>query len=94
MAARGGLEGGDSRAVEGASGIPLCPCDARSAVVEPLQRRSAVDEVAAGKDIGLADNVLAIIITTVIDTLLFQGRHLCCWAMLLFDKGLETLSGG
>lgn len=61
MAARGGLDGGDGSPVEGTSGIPLGPCKRRSAVVEPLQGGRGVDEVAAGKDIGLTDNALAII---------------------------------
>jgi hypothetical protein len=48
--------------------------------VEALQRGSgSVDNVAAGEDIGLADNVLAIITTTLIHTGLFHGRH--CYGM-------------
>ena len=63
--ARGGLDGGEGSPEEGTSGIPLCPGEARSAVVEPAERGDgSVDEVAAGKDIGLADNTLAIITTT------------------------------
>jgi hypothetical protein len=66
-AARGGLDGGDGSPVEGTSGIPLGPCEPRSAVVEALQRgRGRVDNVAAGEDIGLAGKVLAIITTTMI----------------------------
>lgn len=82
MAARGGLEGGDGSPVEGTSGIPLGPCNAGSAVVEPLERGvQRVDEVAAGEDVGLAGSVLAVVITTtVIIIALFHGRH-CCWRM-------------
>jgi len=82
MAARGGLEGGDGSPVEGTSGIPLGPCDAGSAVVEALERGDrSVDEIAAGEDIGLAGNVLAVMITTaVIIIVLFHGRHFC-WRM-------------
>lgn len=36
-------------------------CERRSAVVQSLQGRRGVDDVAAGKDIGLSDNALAII---------------------------------
>lgn len=75
-AARGGLEGGDGSPVEGTSGIPLSPCGARSAVVEALQRSGRrVDQVAAGEDIGLANNALAGFTTTVIITVLFHWRH-------------------
>lgn len=49
-------------------------CKRRSAVVETLQRGRRVDEVAAGKDIGLSDNALAII-TRVIKIFLFHWRH-------------------
>lgn len=67
MAARGGLDGGDGSPVEGTSGIPLGPCETRSAVVKALQGRGGrVGHVAAGEDIGLTDNVLAIITTGVI----------------------------
>lgn len=49
-----------------------------SAVVEASQRRGGrVDHVAAGKDIGLAANVLAIITTRLTLTGLFHGRHCC-----------------
>lgn len=66
-AARGGLEGGDGSPVEGTSGIPLGPCEPRSAVVQALQRGGGrVDDVAAGEDIGLTDNALAMVTTTVI----------------------------
>lgn len=81
IAARGGLDGGDGSPVEGTSGIPLGPCDARSAVVEALERGGrGVDEVAAGEDVGLAvsggGNFLAVVITTtVIITGLFHWRH-------------------
>jgi hypothetical protein len=79
MAARGGLEGGDGSPVEGTSGIPLGPCGAGSAVVEALERGvRGIDEVAAGEDIGLAGNVLAVVITTaVIIIVLFHWRHFC-----------------
>lgn len=76
MAARGGLEGGDGSPVEGTSGIPLGPCDGGSAVVEPLERGGRrVDEVAAGEDVGLAGNVLAVVITTTVIVVLFHWRH-------------------
>ncbi len=76
MAARG-LEGGEGSPEEGTSGIPLCPGNRRSAVVEALQRGSGrIDEVAAGKDIGLANNVLAITTTPII-IVLFHWRHDC-----------------
>ena len=77
MAARGGLDGGEGRPVEGTSGIPLGPCDARSAVVQPLERGGRrVDEVAAGEDIGLAGgNLLAVVITTTVVIAVFHGRH-------------------
>ena len=75
MAARGGLEGGEGSPEEGTSGIPLCPGNARSAVVEALQRRSGrVDEVAAGKDVGLTDSILATTTTPII-IVLFHWRH-------------------
>lgn len=45
-----------------------------SAVVQALERARGVDEVAAGKDVGLADDVLAVI-TTVIIHGIFHGRH-------------------
>lgn len=41
-------------------------CSQGSAVVEALQRRSGVDNVAAGEDIGLTGNALAMITTRVI----------------------------
>jgi hypothetical protein len=64
-AARGGLDGGDGSPVEGTSGIPLGPCEPRGAVVQASERgRGRVDNVAAGEDIGLADNALAVITTT------------------------------
>lgn len=75
MAARGGLDGGDGRPEEGTSGIPLGPCNPRSAVVKALQRAVRVNKVAAGKDVGLLDNDLAIVITTVIIIGGFHGRH-------------------
>lgn len=74
MAARGGLEGGDGRPEEGTSGIPLDPGSPGSAVVQALERARGVDEVAAGKDVGRADDVLAVI-TTVIIHGIFHGRH-------------------
>jgi hypothetical protein len=74
MAARGGLDGGDGSPEEGTSGIPLCPANAGSAVVETLQGRDRVDEVAAGKDADIAVDGLAIIITTTI-LLVFHWRH-------------------
>lgn len=90
MAARGGLDGGDGRPEEGTSGIPLGPCGAGSAVVEALERGvRGIDEVAAGEDIGLAGNVLAVVITTaVIIIVLFHWRHFC-WRMpaLLVTRG-------
>jgi hypothetical protein len=65
-AARGGLDGGDGSPVEGTSGIPLGPCETRSAVVEALQRGGGgIDHVATGEDIGLTDNALAIITTMI-----------------------------
>lgn len=77
-AARGGLEGGDGSPVEGTSGIPLGPCDARSAVVQPLEGGGrGVDDVATGEDIGLADNALAVVTTTTIIIIVFHGRHCC-----------------
>lgn len=67
MAARGGLDGGEGNPEEGTSGIPLCPGERRSAVVEALELGgSVVDHVAAGKDVGLADGTLAIATTTTI----------------------------
>lgn len=79
IAARGGLEGGDGSPVEGTSGIPLGPCETGSAVVESLERGSRrVDEVAAGEDVGLTGNVLAVVITTTkIITGVSHGRHFC-----------------
>lgn len=73
-AARGGLEGGEGRPEEGTSGIPLGPCDPRSAVVEALEVRGRVNDVAGGKDIDTGSQVLAII-TTVIYTLVTHWRH-------------------
>lgn len=75
MAARGGLDGGDGSPEEGTSGIPLGPCGPGSAVVETAKSRGRVDDVAAGKDIGLTDNGLAIKITTTVITLLSHWRH-------------------
>ena len=77
MAARGGLEGGDGSPVEGTSGIPLCPCGARSAVVQALKRGGrGVDDVAAGEDVGLSGHVLArVITTTTMIGIGFHGRH-------------------
>ena len=75
-AARGGLDGGDGSPVEGTSGIPLGPCDARSAVVEALELGSGIvgNEVAAGEDVDRLhsslrvgrrrSDVLAVVITT------------------------------
>lgn len=82
MAARGGLEGGDGSPVEGTSGIPLGPGDARSAVVETLQARGRrVDDIGAGEDIGLAEgNVLAVTTTITVIIIVFHWRH-CCWRM-------------
>lgn len=78
MAPRGGLEGGDGRPVEGTSGIPLGPRHARSAVMESLQGRGrGINNVAAGKNIGLADNTLAILTTAVIIIVGFHWRHDC-----------------
>lgn len=77
-AARGGLDGGDGSPVEGTSGIPLGSCEIRRAVMEAFQIGSArVDDVAAGEDIDLAINVLAIITTMMIVFCLFHGRHDC-----------------
>lgn len=77
MAARGGLDGGDGSPVEGTSGIPLGPCEPRSAVVEALEGgERRVDEVAAGEDIGLTENVLAVVIITITVTIvMFHWRH-------------------
>lgn len=47
-------------------GVFVLTCSQGSAVVEALQRRSGVDDVAAGEDIGLTGNALAIITTRVI----------------------------
>lgn len=53
-------------------------CGPGSAVVETAKSRGRVDDVAAGKDIGLTDNGLAIKITTTVITLLSHWRH-CDW---------------
>jgi hypothetical protein len=51
-------------------------CDAGSAVVETLHRgRTRWDKIAAGKDIGLSDNALAIITTMMVIIVLFHWRH-------------------
>lgn len=76
-AARGGLDGGEGRPEEGTSGIPLRPCDPRSAVVEALEVGGRVNNVAGGKDVDTGSQLLAII-TTVIYTLVTHWRH-CCW---------------
>jgi len=60
-AARGGLVGGEGSPEEGTSGIPLGPCSPGSAVVEALEVRARVDNVAGGKDIDPLDSVLAVI---------------------------------
>lgn len=75
-AARGGLEGGEGRPEEGTSGIPLRPCDPRSAVVEALEVGGRVNDVARGKDVDTSGQLLAII-TTVIYTLVTHWRHCC-----------------
>lgn len=49
-------------------------CGAGSAVVETAKSRGGIDDVAAGEDIGLTDNGLTIITTTVIVDLI-HGRH-------------------
>lgn len=76
-AARGGLDGGEGRPEEGTSGIPLRPCDPRSAVVEALEVGGRVNNVAGGKDVDTGSQLLAII-TTVIYTLVTHWRH-CYW---------------
>ena len=63
IAARGGLEGGDGRPELGTSGIPLGPWNPGSAVVEALQGRGGVDDVAADEDVRLSDRGLAITTT-------------------------------
>lgn len=74
-AARGGLDGGDGRPEIGTSGIPLGPCNPGSAVVETLQRGGRVDDVAAGEDVGLTRNHLAVITTIIGITTVFHWRH-------------------
>lgn len=81
-AARGGLDGGDGSPVEGTSGIPLGPCEARSAVVEALELGPGVvgNEVAAGEDVdslhsrgrGRSDVLAVVITTTTKDIILFH----------------------
>lgn len=71
-AARGGLEGGEGR-LPRASGKPLCPASAGSGVVKAGQARRSVDDIAAGENVGLTEDILAITITTV--TVGFTGRH-------------------
>lgn len=73
-AARGGLVGGEGIPEEGTSGIPLGPCDPRSAVVKALEVSRRVDNVARGKDVDMLDNGLAVI-TTTIDGLIPHWRH-------------------
>lgn len=63
MAARGGLDGGDGIPETATSGIPLGPCGHRSAVMEALQRRRRVDDVATGEDIDLTSRGLAVVTT-------------------------------
>lgn len=48
-----------------------------SGVMESLERRRGVDKVAAGEDINLRGNVLAIAITTTRIVTVFHWRH--CW---------------
>ena len=74
-AARGGLDGGDGRPEIGTSGIPLGPCSPGSAVVESLQRGRRVDDVAAGEDVDLTGNSLAIITPITGITTVFHWRH-------------------
>lgn len=85
-AARGGLDGGDGSPVEGTSGIPLGPCEARSAVVEALELGPGIvgNKVAAGEDVdslhlvvgSRGDDVLAVVITTTTkEVILFHWRH-------------------
>ena len=50
-------------------------CGPGSAVVETLQRGRRVDDVAAGEDVNLTGNYLAIITTTIRITLVFHWRH-------------------
>ena len=50
-------------------------CSPGSAVVETLQRGGRVDDVAAGEDVNLTGNYLAIITTTIRITLVFHWRH-------------------
>ena len=53
----------ENGAIRTTSGIPLGPCSQGSAVVEALQRGRRVDGVAAGEDIGLTDQGLAVATT-------------------------------
>jgi len=64
-AARGGLDGGEGRPEVGTSGIPLRPCDPRSAVVEALEVGPRADNVAGGKDVDTGSQLLAIITTVI-----------------------------
>lgn len=64
-AAKGGLNGGDGSPEVWTSGIPLRPCDPRSAVVEALEVGGRVDHVARGKDVDLGGNALAVVTTTI-----------------------------
>ena len=58
-AARGGLVGGDGSPEEGTSGIPLRPCDPRSAVVDAAKVGLVIDDVAGGEDINSVSSALA-----------------------------------
>jgi hypothetical protein len=75
IAARGGLDGGEGSPEIGTSGIPLGPCGPGSAVVETLQRRRRVNEVATGEDTGLTGNDLAVVTTTTVIITVFHWRH-------------------
>lgn len=76
-AARGGLDGGEGSPEEGTSGIPLCPGDPSSGVMESLNGAVGVGQVATGKDAGHAGggSRLATVIITIIFTEIFHWRH-------------------
>jgi len=76
-AARGGLDGGEGipEGVPRTSGKPLGPAGPGSGVVETSQTGRRVDDIAAGEDIGLTDDSLAVSITRTTGILVSGGRH-------------------